>query len=115
MAQIAVLSNGNRQQQEEKVSRTGLGRYVDIVLTSDHLGVAKPDPRAFELACVQLGVPPHAVVYIGDRLEVDALAATAAGLRGIWLNRTDDAVPPGVEAIDNLTDLPSLLEELRLI
>jgi hypothetical protein len=36
-------------------------------------------------------------------------------LRGIWLNRTGDAVPPGVEAVDNLTDLPSLLEELRLI
>jgi putative hydrolase of the HAD superfamily len=115
VAQIAVLSNGNQEQQEQKVSRTGLGRYVDVVLTSDQLGVAKPDPRAFELACVHLGVPPHAAVYIGDQLEVDALAATAAGLRGIWLNRTGDAVPPGVESVDNLTDLPSLLQELRLI
>jgi len=60
-------------------------------------------------------VPPHAAVSIGDRLEVDALAATAAGLRGIWLNRTGNAVPPGVEAVDNLTDLPGLLEGLRLI
>lgn len=67
------------------------------------------------MACVHLGVPPHAAVYVGDQLEVDALAATAAGLRGIWLNRTGDAVPPGVEAVDNLSDLPSLLEELRLI
>jgi putative hydrolase of the HAD superfamily len=115
MAQIAVLSNGNQKQQEEKVSRTGLGRYVDVVLTSDQLGVAKPDPSAFELACVHLGVPPHAAVYIGDQLEVDALAATAAGLRGIWLNRNGGAVPSGVEAIDSLTDLPSLLEELRVI
>jgi putative hydrolase of the HAD superfamily len=115
VAQIAVLSNGNQEQQEQKVSRTGLGRYIDVVLTSDELGVAKPDPRAFELACVRLGVPVRAAVYVGDRLEVDALAATAAGLRGIWLNRTGDAVPPGVEAVDNLTDLPSLLEELRLI
>jgi hypothetical protein len=49
------------------------------------------------------------------QLEVDARAATAAGLRGIWLNRTGDAVPPGVEAIDNLTDLPSRLAGLRLI
>jgi putative hydrolase of the HAD superfamily len=47
VAQIAVLSNGNQEQQEEKISRTGLGRYIDIVLTSDKLGVAKPDPRAF--------------------------------------------------------------------
>jgi len=40
----------------------------------------------------------------------DALAATAAGLHGIWLNRTGDTAPSGVEAIDNLTDLPSLLK-----
>ena len=85
------------------------------MLTSEQLGVAKPDPRAFELACVHIGVPARAAVYIGDRLEDDALAATAAGLHGIWLNRAGDAVPPGVEAVDNLTDLPSLLEELRLI
>ena len=83
VAQIAVLSNGNQEQQEEKISRTGLGHYIDIVLTSDQLGVAKPDPRAFELACVRLGVPARAAVYVGDRLEIDALAATAAGLRGI--------------------------------
>jgi putative hydrolase of the HAD superfamily len=115
VVQIAVLSNGNQEQQEQKVSRTGLGRYVDVVLTSDHLGVAKPDPRVFELACVRLGVPARAAVYVGDRLEVDARAATAAGLRGIWLNRTGGAVPSGVEAIGSLTDLPSLLEDLRLI
>ena len=77
--------------------------------------MAKPDPRAFELACVHFGVPARAAVYIGDWLEVDALAATAAGLRGIWLNRTGDAVPPRVQAVDNLTDLPGLLKELRLI
>ena len=115
VAQIAVLSNGNQGQQEEKVSRTGLGRYIDVVLTSDQLGVAKPDPRAFELACGRLGVPIRAAVYVGDQLEADALGATAAGLRGIWLNRTGKTVPSGVEAIDNLTDLPSLLQELRLI
>jgi FMN phosphatase YigB (HAD superfamily) len=42
VVQIAVLSNGNQQRQEQKVSRTGLGRHIDIVLTSDQLGVAKP-------------------------------------------------------------------------
>jgi FMN phosphatase YigB (HAD superfamily) len=67
--------------------------------------VAKPDPRIFELACGHLGVPARAAVYVGDRLEVDAVAAMAAGLRGIWLNRGGGAVPPGVEAIDDLAEL----------
>ena len=37
MVQIAVLSNGNQEQQEEKCSRTGLGRQIDIVLSSGKL------------------------------------------------------------------------------
>jgi putative hydrolase of the HAD superfamily len=109
VARVAVLSNGDQEQQEEKVSRTGLGRYLKIVLTSDQLGVAKPDRRIFELAAGRLGVPPGGVVYVGDQLEVDAHAATAAGLRGIWLNRVGGNVPRAVESIDSLADLASLL------
>jgi putative hydrolase of the HAD superfamily len=109
VVQVAVLSNGDQEQQEDKVSRTGLSRYVDVVLTSDGLGVAKPDPYVFELACSRLGVPPQAAVYVGDQLEADARAATDAGLRGVWLNRGGEPVPPGVEAISSLADLPSLL------
>lgn len=106
---VAALSNGDQAQQEAKVSRTGLGRYLDVVLTSDQLGVAKPDPRIFILACHHLGVPPEAVVYVGDRLEVDAVAASTAGLRGVWLNRTGQQGVPGVEVIDSLAQLPRLI------
>jgi FMN phosphatase YigB (HAD superfamily) len=35
VVQIAVLSNGNQQQQEAKVSRTGLGRYLRPVCAGD--------------------------------------------------------------------------------
>jgi putative hydrolase of the HAD superfamily len=109
MTRVAVLSNGDQGQQEEKVCRTGLGPFVEVVLTSDQLGVAKPDPEVFVQACRQLGVSAQEVVYVGDRIEVDARAANAAGLRGIWLNRAGGEVQPGVEAIDDLWALPSLL------
>lgn len=106
---VAALSNGDQAQQEAKVSRTGLGRYLDVVLTSSQLGVAKPDPSIFTLACQHLGVSPEATVYVGDRLEVDAVAASTAGLRGVWLNRTGRQGPPGVETIDSLALLPRLI------
>jgi putative hydrolase of the HAD superfamily len=112
VAQVAVLSNGDQDQQQEKVARTGLTPYIDVVLTSGQLGVAKPDPRVFALACARLGVPEREAVYVGDQLEVDALAATAAGLRGVWLNRTGGDVPAGVEAINDLAGLPPLLAGL---
>lgn len=106
---VAALSNGDQAQQEAKVSRTGLGRCLDVVLTSGQLGVAKPDPSIFILACQHLGVPPGATVYVGDRLEVDAVAASTAGLRGVWLNRTGRQGLPGVETIDSLAQLPRLI------
>lgn len=35
----------------------------------------------------RIGRPPHDVFYVGDNVHTDALAATQAGLRGVWLNR----------------------------
>ncbi len=101
-------------QQEHKLQRTGLAAYIDVVLTSGRLGVAKPDPAAFQLACAELGVSPAATVYVGDRLDVDALASSAAGLRGIWLNRNQGQLPNGVASITSLHDLPVLLGGSRV-
>lgn len=79
------------------------------MLTSGQLGVAKPDPSIFTMACQHLGVPPGATIFVGDRLKVDAVAACAAGLRGVWLNRTGRQGLPGVEVIDSLAQLPRLI------
>jgi putative hydrolase of the HAD superfamily len=107
---VAVLSNGDQSQQQDKVDRTGLSGLLETVITSSVLGVSKPDPAAFTLAAARLGVAPATVVYVGDRLDVDARAASAAGMRGIWLNRTrSDAAAPDVTTIRSLSELPALL------
>ncbi|WP_067477410.1 HAD family hydrolase [Actinomadura hibisca] len=45
------------------------------------------------------------------RLDVDATAATSAGLRGVWLDRLNTRPPEGlpVPRITTLIDLPALL------
>ena len=109
---VAVLSNGDQAQQEAKVARTGLAGHLSAVLTSDGLGVAKPDPGAFTASCTHLGVRPREAVYVGDRLDVDARAATAAGLRGIWLDRAGDGAGTtgdDVVRVATLADVPAVL------
>jgi putative hydrolase of the HAD superfamily len=108
-ARVAVLSNGDQAQQEAKLRRTGLAGLVPDVFTSGGLGVAKPDPAAFRAACDRLGVPPGRAAYVGDRADVDAVAATAAGLRGVWVNRLGEAAPSGVAVIGSLAELPARL------
>lgn len=106
---VAVLSNGDQAQQEDKLRRTGLDGRFEIIMTSSALGAAKPDPEAFRLACERLSADPATVTYVGDRLDVDAKAATAAGLRGVWLNRQARNGGDYQPTIMSLLGLPQVL------
>ena len=106
---VGVLTNGRHDQQQAKLVASGLRSAVEALVTSDELGVAKPSGAAFAAACDAFGLPPKEVVYVGDRLDVDAHAACAAGLRGIWLNRAGAEAATTVETIRSLHELPALI------
>lgn len=73
---------------------------------------AKPHKAIFELAAREARTDLKDCVYIGDRLQVDALASRKAGMRGIWLDRKNqwDGQEVGVPVIRNLNELPGLLQ-----
>lgn len=118
LGRLAVLSNGDQAQQQDKLRHTGLLGLFEQVLTSGLLGVAKPDPEVFRATCERLGVDPEDAVYVGDRLEVDARAATAAGLRGVWLDRGGhrgaDDVHRGADDVLTIRSLAQLPDALAL-
>ncbi|MFD5321292.1 HAD family hydrolase [Streptomyces sp. NPDC127098] len=111
-----LLSNSALSGQEAKLLALGIRDRFEVLVCSDELGHAKPAPEAFWAVCTALGLPPEAVAYVGDRPDIDAAGATAAGLHGIWLDRTghrelaDGPLPP--HRITGLAALPTLLTEL---
>jgi putative hydrolase of the HAD superfamily len=108
---LGVISNGHGEQQRRKLSQTGILDRFECVVISDDFGRARPDPAIFLHACDQFGESPANAVYVGDRYDVDARAARAAGLRGIWLDRRLQAraehLPP---IIPSLRGLRSIIE-----
>ncbi|MEV7012314.1 HAD family hydrolase [Streptosporangium sp. NPDC051022] len=90
---LGVLTNGESGQQRDKLRRVGLETALPVLVVSGDIGVAKPEAGSFHAACEALRLPPSEVAYVGDRLDVDATAASAAGLYGIWLNRAGRPVP----------------------
>lgn len=54
----------------------------DAIIESSKLGVRKPEPRFFELACAQLGIRPEQAVYLDD-LGPNLKPARAMGMRTI--------------------------------
>jgi putative hydrolase of the HAD superfamily len=88
----------------------GLGDMLDAVITSAHVGAAKPAPEVFTAALAFLGLAPREALHVGDDPRLDVLGARAAGVLPVLLRREGDSeAPAGVATISSLTDLPALI------
>jgi putative hydrolase of the HAD superfamily len=98
---------------------TGLemDRYLDFVLPSGAVGLAKPNPAFFRLGLDAVGVPATEAVMVGDSYRADVRGAWAAGMDAVWLDRTEGAtitpdgepVPPDVRVIRSLDEVPEIV------
>jgi putative hydrolase of the HAD superfamily len=88
----ACLTN-NFASAESVVSEEVAAVYAlfDAVLESRVLGVRKPDPRFYELACATVGVEPEESVFLDD-LGVNLKPARALGMRTIKVTDPDQAL-----------------------
>ena len=64
--------------------------HFSTLTYSCEIGVAKPDPRAYEIVAMRLGVAPGDCLFLDDR-EVNVLAAREVGMRA-EVFRTPDQV-----------------------
>jgi putative hydrolase of the HAD superfamily len=88
----------------------GLRDRFRVVVSSYDVGCYKPDPLIFHTAAQRLGVPPAAVLFVGDSPYSDIGGATAAGMAAVLVDRSA-AHPdfPGPR-ITRLTELPPWLD-----
>lgn len=86
--EMGVLSDGAQDQQELKLSKTGISHYFKFLITADSKGMSKPDPHFFQRGAALFHTEPGKVIYVGDNLMKDAVGSEKAGLLGVWLNRT---------------------------
>lgn len=102
---LVAVTNGNAD-----LERTGVARWFRGVIAAGDVGVGKPHPRLFELACSMVGEPPGAVLHAGDHLHLDVHGALAAGLRAAWVQREPDGdVPAGAVRVRDLAELAELV------
>jgi putative hydrolase of the HAD superfamily len=73
-------SNGSVRQALEAV---GLAPYLDFVIDSTVVGIAKPDPRVFQLGLKEAAVEASQAVYVGDSYFVDVRGARAVGMNAV--------------------------------
>lgn len=81
---IGIGSDMTAYIQYKKLTKLGVMRYLDFIVTSEEAGSEKPTPRFFELCVKKAGCRPGECVFIGDSLKKDVIGPTECGLIGTW-------------------------------
>ena len=69
---------------------TALAPLFDVAVLSFDVGMAKPDPRIYELATERLGVAANDCLYVGDGSDGELSGAEEAGMTAVLMRDLDD-------------------------
>jgi putative hydrolase of the HAD superfamily len=79
---LATVNNESRAMNEFRLVKFGLLDQFDAFFSSCYLGVRKPDRRIYQVALDVLQRDPDRVVFIDDRAE-NVAAAASLGIHGV--------------------------------
>jgi HAD superfamily hydrolase (TIGR01549 family) len=100
---------------EAKLGALGLANRFSIVLCSSdpEVRALKPNPRGFFRACERWHIEPRHVLVVGDRADVDARGAAAAGMPCVIIGRSSHSSANQGQflALPSLERLRSALDE----
>ena len=106
----ALITNGPEDMQRAAVRAVGLEEYFQTILISgdENVGVRKPNPHIFELACTALDSPPENMLMVGDNLEADVRGALGYGMQAVHLGA---GAGPGYETVADVQAFGVWLKE----
>jgi 5'-nucleotidase len=114
-SKLGVISNGFGNMQRVRIEKLGFQDHFHFVITSEQVGVAKPDPKIFLHAFETMKHPPRdKILMVGDALDADILGGINAGIDTCWLNPhkkpTTENIAPHFE-VASLQELQELLHD----
>ncbi len=86
---LAILtdSDGKRRFKLMRIKKLGLQKYFNTIITTDQIGMNKPNKKCFLTTARKLNVKPEECIMIGDHPETDLIGAKRAGMKTIWLRK----------------------------
>ncbi len=89
---LVLATNGITSVQRGRIAATGTGKYFKAIVISEEVGLAKPDPKFFQIASEQSGNPAKEnILMIGDSMTSDMQGAANYGIASCLI------VPPHKE------------------
>ncbi len=83
-AKISTCTDMTAHIQYRKISRLGLDKFIDFMVTSEETGFEKPAPIMFNFALEKMNVRADEAAYFGDALDRDIEGAAKVGITPFW-------------------------------
>ena len=104
---LHIITNGFEEVQNLKLQKSGIDKYFKQVITSECVGVKKPNPKVFEFALSKAEAEAHESIMIGDSYEADIMGALNSGMMAIHFS--EEAKNNGVQRVASLIELKNYL------
>ena len=108
---IGIITDGTTVEQMEQLYKLGIIEYIDILITSEELGVEKPNEYIFKKALSYLSIADsYNAVMVGDDIERDIRGAKSVGIKTILVtkysrkNKIPNAIQPDI-IVDSVFDI----------
>ncbi len=99
---MAVLSNWD-ERLHPLLRELELDDYFETLVVSCDVGFAKPSPVIFEHTARKLGLPPSAILHVGDSECEDGVGSREAGFRGALIARGKKSSNGALTSLGELT------------
>jgi putative hydrolase of the HAD superfamily len=88
---LACITNNVVREDSRPRSIFNLHELFECVIESAKVGMRKPDPKIYQMACDSLGVEPHEAVFLDD-IGANLKGARALGMATIKVDHTLSAI-----------------------
>ncbi len=103
--ELHIITNGFEKVQTAKIEKSGLKKYFKHIITSESVGVKKPNPKVFYYALKVAKAQPEESYMIGDNIEADIKGAIDCNIKTIYCNFVNEPI-----YYKNVISVTSLLE-----
>ena len=107
---LHIITNGFEEIQTKKMINSKIYHYFEKVITSESVGVKKPNPKVFKHALEIANANIDQAIMIGDSIEADINGALGVGMKAIHCNFDTSLVPNSL-----FMSVSSLLEIKKFI
>ncbi|MBU3009868.1 YjjG family noncanonical pyrimidine nucleotidase [Polaribacter vadi] len=107
---LHIITNGFEEVQLLKMKSSNIIDYFDVIVTSESVGVKKPNPKVFTHSLELANAKKENSIMIGDSIEADVLGAINVGMQAIHCNFDSKVInAKNFKSVTNLLEIKQYL------